>query len=431
MRTKVFDLNYFITLLFLLLSANANILSSGIIGWAAVIFLMIIVAVNRKDFNKKEILTFSYVSAGFVLLVLIRFFLINDQETDYLMSDFLYLIKYIFVSFLFCLLLKDKLLANIVKVMTHLTLLSFVFYAWQLLSADSMFRMFSALNVNTGNSIPGYTNILLFTFTEGFHNTTNSGFVWEPGAFGCFLVFTLMFHFFLNKFKIDKIAILFIIANITTFSTTNYLGLLILFFLVYRYRSPKINIYVLILVPAIILAFIFIPFLGNKILDTYQEDMRDLNHLKVLQKYYHHNRMDIPLNRFSSMVYIYETFGNKLILGVSNRYNDILNKSYTVNISNGVFDFLAKFGLVGLLFLLVKYVEFCKPYVLRWENIVYCVLIILTLSFGEPILFLPIVMMFLFIKPKQKSIKKYENREDEEEETPGSHLNPRYARGRA
>jgi len=423
MKTKVFDLNYFITLLFLLLSANANILSSSMVGWAAILFLMLVVAINRKDLNSKEAIAITIFSGGFVILMTVRFFLINDLETDYLMSDFLFLIKYIYVSFLFCLLLKEKLLANIVKVMTHLTLLSFVFFALQLLSSDTMYRLFSVLNFPTGNTIPGYANILLFTYTQGFHDFANSGFVWEPGAFGCFLVFSLMFHFFLNKFTFDNVATIFIIGNITTFSTTNYLGLIILLFLAYRYRSPKINIYVLILIPAIILAFVFIPFLADKIVDTYQEDMRDLNHLKMLQKYYHHNRMDIPLNRFSSMVYIYDTFGSKLILGVSNKYNAILNKSYNVNISNGLFDFIAKFGLVGLLFLLYKYATFCKPYVIRWENIIYCILIILALSFGEPILFLPIVMMFLFIKPFQTGIAKYDKANGQTDQ-----LNP-YAKG--
>jgi hypothetical protein len=299
----------------------------------------------------------------------------------------------------------------------HLTILSLVFYALQLLAPAVMYKIFATLNFPTGNTIPGYTNALFFTYTQGFHDFSNSGFVWEPGAFGCFLVLTLMFHFFLTKFKYDKVTVLLIIANITTFSTTNYLGLLVLIFLSYRYKVPKINIYVLILVPAIILAFIFIPFLGNKIVDTYKEDLRDLNRLKILERYYHHNRMEIPLNRFSSMWHIINTFGDKLILGVSNKYNDVLNKSYTVNISNGVFDFIAKFGVVGLLYLLFKYGRFCKQYVLTWENIAYCVVILLVLSFGEPILFLPIVMMFLFVREKQKAFSRY-GADDEPEGEP-------------
>jgi hypothetical protein len=415
-KKQKIDINYFIMLVFLLLSANANILSSTVAVWAGVIALLLFFAIVNKLITRKEVNAFGIFSGIYILYVTLRFFLFNDLETDYLYSDYIFLFKYLLFSWLVCVILKDKLLANFVKVMVHLTIVSLVFYALQLLSAPTMFKLFTTLNFPTGNTIPGYTNALFFTYTQGFHDYSNSGFVWEPGAFGCFLVFTLMFHFYLNKFKYDGVTVLLIIANLTTFSTTNYLGLLVLIFLSYRYRVPKINIYVLILVPAIILAFVFIPFLGDKIVDTYKEDLRDLNRLKILEKFYHRNRMEIPLNRFSSMWHIINTFGEKLILGVSNKYNDVLNKSYTVNISNGVFDFIAKFGVVGLLYLLVKYAAFCKKYVLRWENVVYCVLIILILSFGEPILFLPIIMMFLFINEKQKAFGKYGN--DEEEDRP-------------
>ncbi|MBK0380671.1 hypothetical protein [Mucilaginibacter segetis] len=407
MDFKNFDLNYFVTLFFLLLSANANVLSSSTLGWIIILVLMITMAISKKLFTKRDIQLISIFSGIYLFYMAFRFLAVNDVETEYLTSDVIFLFKYIYLAFIVCVILKEKALANIVKVMTHLTLLSFVFFAFQVIAGDTMYNMFSALNFPTGNTIPGYTNILLFTYTQGFHDFSNSGFVWEPGAFGCFLVFTLMYHFFLNKFKFDKIAIILIIANLTTFSTTNYLGLLVLLFMAYRYRVPKINIWVLILIPAIILAFIFIPFLADKIVDTYKEDMRDLNHLRVLQKYYHHNRMEIPLNRFSSMWYIYDTFGSKLILGVSNKYNEILDKAYTVNISNGVFDFLAKFGVIGFLYLVYKYAKVCVQYIVRGENLIYCILILLITSFGEPILFLPFILIFLFLKDKQVPFIKY------------------------
>lgn len=415
-KKQKIDINYFIMLVFLLLSANANILSSTVAVWAGVIALLLFFAIISKFITRKEVNAFGIFSGIYILFVTIRFFLFNDLETDYLYSDYVFLFKYLLFSWLVCVILKDKLLANFVKVMVHLTIISLVFYALQLLSAPTMYKLFATVNFPTGNNIPGYTNALVFTYTQGFHELTNSGFVWEPGAFGCFLVITLMFHFYLNKFKYDGVTILLIIANITTFSTTNYLGLLVLIFLSYRYKVPKINIYVLILVPAIIIALIFIPFLGDKIIETYEEDMRDLNRLSVLKTYYHHIHMDIPLNRFSSLWHIINSFGNKLILGVSNRYNDVLNKQYPVNISNGVGDFIAKFGLVGLIFLLYKYGRFCKQYVLTAENVVYSILILLILSFGEPILFLPIVMIFLFLRDKQKPFSKYGT--DEEEDRP-------------
>lgn len=401
---KYFNLNYLITFLFLMLTANANILSSSTLGWFVVLFLMIIAGITKRQFEKTDLMNILRFSAAYLAYVFFRFYVVNELETDYLLSDIVFLIKYVFLSFVLCAILKDETIAYIVKVMTHLAALSFVFFGLQLLAPEAMYKIFSAISVDTGNSIPGYTNFLLFTYTRGFHDFSNSGFVWEPGAFGCFLVLTLMFHFFLNRFKFDGTTWILILANISTFSTTNYLGLVVLLILAYRYRVPKINIWVLLIIPVVGLMVVFIPFLGDKIIDTYKEDMRDLNHLKVLEKYYHHNHMQIPLNRFSSMWHIINSFGDKLILGVSNRYNDILNKAYTVNISNGIFDFFAKFGVMGFIYLMYRYLKFCKPYLQNFENMVYCVLIILALSFGEPVLILPFILIFLFLRPTQTTI---------------------------
>jgi hypothetical protein len=401
---KDINVQYLITFFFLLLTANANFLSSSTPGWFIIMFLMILAGVIKRQFEKREMINILWFSIAYLLFIFFRFYVINELETEYLTSDILFLVKYIFLSFIFCAILKDEAIAYIVKVVTHLAVLSFIFFILQLLAPEAMFRVFSAISFPTGNMIPGYTNFLLFTYTKGFHDYSNSGFVWEPGAFGCFLVIALMFHFFLNRFKFDNTAIILVIANITTFSTTNYLGLFVLLILAYRFRVPKINIYILIFIPVIIALVVFIPFLGDKIIDTYKEDMRDLNHLKVLEKYYRHNRMQIPLNRFSSMWHIINSFGDKLILGVSNKYNDILNKAYTVNISNGIFDFFAKFGIVGFLYLIYRYVRFCRLYVVKFENVVYCILILLALSFGEPILILPFVLIFMFLRKGQTPI---------------------------
>ncbi|WP_374951910.1 O-antigen ligase family protein [Mucilaginibacter sp.] len=404
MKLKDINLLYVATLLFLLLSSNANILSSNTAAWFITMFLIIVIGLVRRRFEAAEMKSLLIFSVVYVLFVVLRFYLVNELEIDYLGSDLLFLVKYAWLAFIICAILKEETIAYMVKVMTHLSVVSFVFFALQLIAPETMFKIFSAVSVPTGNSLPGYTNFLVFTFTRGFHDYSNSGFVWEPGAFGCFLVLALMFHFFLNRFRFDGTAIILIIANITTFSTTNYLGLFVLFILAYRYRVPKLNIWVLVLLPVLIALVVFVPFLGDKIIDTYKEDMRDLNHLKVLEKFYRHNRMEIPLNRFSSMWHIINSFGDKLILGVSNKYNDTLNKQFTVNISNGIFDFFAKFGIVGFLYLMYRYIRFCRPYVVKIENLVYCALIILALSFGEPILILPFVLVFLFLRIKQNTI---------------------------
>lgn len=420
---KRIDTNYVVTLLFLLLSCNANFLTSNDVLWFLIVLMMFGIAVLRKLFLRKDFNKIALYSIVFLLFVSIRDVWINslDPIFDFLFSDAIFLFKYIFLSFIFCTILKEKLMAYVVRVMTHLTLIGFFFYFIQLVAGSFLYSMMKAIDLPNNNALSNnltgsYTNILIFTFTKDFHDLSNSGFVWEPGSYGCFLVITLMFHFFLNKFRFDRTAIILIIASITTFSTTDYISLLLLLFLAYRVRVPKFNIWLLALIVGVVVVIFTVPILGQKIWDTYQEDMGDLNHLKILERFYHHYRMEIPLNRFASMVYIYHTFGWSLILGVSNKYSLIFIKTYNVNVSNGIFDFLAKFGLVSLVFLLYKYGKICVRYVLKSEQVIYCILILLMLGFGEPIMILPIVVNFIFMPVEQVQIGAAAERERRKKE---------------
>jgi len=399
---KKIDIYYIITFLFLLLSANSNILSASDICWFSILALMLIVAISKKQLTIKNIRTIGLFSIIYLVLVVIRDFVVNDLGTEFLLSDGFFLVKYIFLTFIYCTILKEKAAYYLVRVMVHLTILSFFFFFCQLIGLnDYIYRFSMALNLKSDNTIPGYTNFIIFTFTKGLHDYRNSGFVWEPGSFGCFLTIALLLNFFLNKFKIDKKAIIFIIGIITTLSTTDYLALLIVLFLVYRIKVPKfswVSVLIVLVAAAII---IIVPLLGEKIADSYYEDMDDLNRLKYLEIFYRHKHMQIPLNRFSSMVYIFDTFNWHLILGETNKYNVILNRVYSINISNGIFDFLAKFGLVGFAYLLYHYAKFCLATVLKWEYVFYCVVALLIIGFGEPLFFLPIVLMFIFLPTKQ------------------------------
>ncbi len=405
--SKKIDIYYFITLLFLLLSANASFLSVSNIAWFLIIVFMCLLAIGRKLLLPGDLKTIGLFSLVYLLFVSVRDFTINDLDVQFFISDVIFLFKFVFLSFIFCTILKEKAAAYIVTVITHLTILSFFFFSFQLLDlGEYIYKFSSALNLRYSHEFPGYTNFLFFTFIKGQDEYRNSGFVWEPGSFGCFLVIALLLNFFLNNFTFDKKSKILIIGIITTLSTTDYLALLILLFCAYRFKVPKINFWAIVIVLVSALIIIFLPILGDKISDTYYNDISDLNRLKTLEIFYQHNHMQIPLNRFASMVYIYNLFGFKLILGVSNKYDAILNRTFDINISNGIFDFLAKFGLVGFIFLIYHYSRFCLANVLKWEYLIYCILVLLLVGFGEPILFLPIILMFIFMPVVQTRLSK-------------------------
>ena len=408
---KRIDILYIVTLLFLFLSSSANFLTASDLGWFLVMFFMLIVAIRRKSLKVRDYKIIGYFSVIYLFFVAIRFVAINNLEPEYdfgpeyLVSDVLFLFKYIFLTFLFCTILKEKALFYLVKVTVPLTVLSIFLYCFQLLGLGDLILKFStALNLPNNINTEGYTNFLVFSYSS-FHEFRNSGFFWEPGSFACFLIVILLFHLFLNKFTYDRTAIILIIGLVTTVSTTGYLALLIIFFLSYRYKVPKINIWILVLIPVSIIIIINTPNLGDKIMNTFEEDMKSSrpHQLRILERYNRKQKSQTPLNRFSSMVVIYKTFGNNLIFGVSNKYNVILNKTDDVNISNGVFDFMAKFGLVGFIYLMYRYSRFCRVYLVRVELLIYGIFAFLIICIGEPVVFLPCMLSFLFLYPEQVS----------------------------
>ena len=391
-------MDYIITLLFLLLSSSANVIAHNDYAWFAILVLMFIYALVKKVVFARDIKVFGLFALIYLVYVVARDFLVTGLEMKYLISDFLFLPKYCLLAFIYCIIMKEKILDNVVKVVVHLTIIDLFIYFFQLIGfADTIYAFSESLNLPKANEIPGFTNFIIFSFTKGLHDYRNSGFVWEPGAYGCFLILTLLFNFFRNKFTFDWKAYILIVAIITTFSTTNYLALFILLFMVYRYRVPKVNLWVILMIPAFVILVITVPFLGQKIADIYNDDIDGLNHMRDISKYNLKHNSQIPLNRFASMIYLYDNIGANLILGLSNKYDEIIDKVYNVNISNGIFDFLSKFGVVGLFYLVYGYARFCKKFLKRNEYVVYAILIFLVMSFGEPILFLPLFLTFMFL----------------------------------
>jgi len=390
-------MNYLITLLFLLLSASANILSLSDISWFAILLFMVIYAISKKMLLQKDMKLIGLFMLVYLVYVVLRNLLITNLESQYLISDLIFPFKYVLLSFIYVVIMREKTMDYLVKVIVQLTIIGFVFYAIQLVAGDLIYNFSESLGLPKANTIPGYTNFVIFSFTKGRHDYRNSGFVWEPGAYGCFMIIALFFNLLKDKFKFYKNSMILIAGIITTFSTTDYFALLILLFLAYRYRVPKFNLWILAMIPSVVLLILFVPFLGDKIAGIYTDDMDGLKHLKEISQYHLKHNEQIPLNRFASMSYIWDNIGSGLLLGLSNKYDEILNKTYNVNISNGIFDFLAKFGVIGLFFLVYSYVKFCAAFLKKNEFIVYSVLIFLVISFGEPILFLPLVLLFLFL----------------------------------
>jgi hypothetical protein len=312
------------------------------------------------------------------------------------------------IAYIFCVVFKKDATLLISRVIIQLAKISLVLFLFQLVGGGEILFKIGTTFQNSILPYSGisdtYSNFLIFTYDK-VHTIRNSGFVWEPGAYGCFLALGLLFHFMNNYFFFDRNAIILVIAILTTISTTSYLALGVLMLLYYRYNGGIISFKMIIIFIFGIFIFSSLPFLGDKITNTYQEDMKildDYDEITNQLEYYSEYGGEVKLNRFSSVIFLYRNFGAQLIFGVSNAYNNLNSTVHGVglskfNISNGTIDFIAKFGLVGFGFLLFRIGNYIYLHYQRIEFSVYIIFMILVMNFGEPLLILPITLIFLFL----------------------------------
>ncbi|GAC1310848.1 MAG: hypothetical protein NVSMB24_28960 [Mucilaginibacter sp.] len=207
----------------------------------------------------------------------------------------------------------------------------------------------------------------------------------------------LLMHLLANNFVFDKKAKWVVVAIITTLSTTSFIALLVIAFIYLRANGVKLATLLIFIVPVLFLLIFQLPFLFEKIAYIYNRDSEDMNNIDFLSNWYYKRGQQMPLNRFSSMLYLIQLFGSNLIWGISNIYEDSVPILKTINISNGIFAFMAKYGLIGLGYLLSRCYVLFKKFTRSMEISLYCLVVILILGFGEQIFLIPLMMCFFFL----------------------------------
>lgn len=387
---------YFLTVLFILLSTKGSFISFYDIGYYSIDLIFIWYGLKYDKFKKSDIRNLCGFVVVFLAFVFFRYFFLNHLPILFLLRDLNFLVKYILMSFLFCAVLKEKALDYIVKITIIGAGISLGFFFIQLLIPDLLHSIMAMNPLSPKPMKLSYANIILFTF-DTYHLTQNAGFTWEPGAFGCVLNIGLLLYFYSNNFVFDKKVWILIMAIITTFSTTSYVALVVNLLIYYRGNKGKIGVILFVAVPVLTIVVIKVPFLLDKVITLYEQDLYDVDNMNFLSRFYLRHGGELPLNRFGSMIYIYRLFGVNLLWGISNSFQEVYSEMGNVNISNGLIDFIAKFGLVGLLYLLYKYARLFAKLLHNNELTTYAVLMLLILSFGEPLLIWQNVLVFIFL----------------------------------
>ena len=204
----------------------------------------------------------------------------------------------------------------------------------------------------------------IYIFSIPFEETLrNLGPFYEPGRFAIFLGFALALNLFKNKEKIfDKEDLIYILALITTFSTTGYIVMLLLVTIrmlnkIYKPIYFALAIFVL---PFIIWNVLNLDFMSDKIIGDINET----------QSY----------SRFAAMVYHYELISKQPLFGWGNFVNDFKMSP------NGLTQIIVKWGIIFSIFFYLYLYEGVKNIVKTnlmplWSTFpIFVALLLLTFS---------------------------------------------------
>lgn len=246
---------------------------------------------------------------------------------------------------------------------------------------------------------PNRQHFILYTMELGWkvEIPRNSGPFWEPGGFAVFLFLALTFNIIRNKKFFSRKNIIFLIAILSTQSTTAYLAFFIFvcIYILISYRS--------------IYSFIFMPLMIFIFLNLYSR--LDFMEEKINKMYAESNKAgkDKVYSRIVSGKINLDNFYSSPIFGIG-RFTPIKEDENSGN--NGTTLLLAEFGLVGFVFYFTmmfwSYRRHCKKNNFN-PNFPYAIIVgLLVLGYSQGLFqkpfFMALCFMFLVKFDSQASI---------------------------
>ena len=377
-------------LCFGLLHMSSNASSIALSDWVLLAFGLVSVLLFKVYKLKVDkfffIFTLFYIGLSF--LYVFKFGWLNFTATAriYLKIMLAYLvIKVVGQDFL-------KILAAIIYKLSFISLPLFVL---QLLIPETLtelngFMEFLIPPVDKGGA--RYTNSIIFTVNP-WGMGRNSGFMWEPGGFAAMLAIGIYLNLIFSGFRLNKRFVVMSIAMFTTFSTAGYL--LYMALIAFYLYNTSIR-YFLITTPVAILCGYFLlnsDIVMGKIEERFQNRNKTLSNLEA----YSEKRNAISIGRFGSMVVDANDFIRHPVIGYGLQADERTGNQYIEMVRvNGFSDYLVKFGLTGMLLLIVNLakMEALLKRDYHFRGLFVLAALVLILSFSNPVLITPLFFGF-------------------------------------
>lgn len=293
---------------------------------------------------------------------IIKYGIYTTRELSY----HFFMIYAIVIAYIHCQVYGDKLLPiyeNIMVFLCKIAVLGWLIAVLVPFSA-TFFRLFP--ETGFGNNV-----FYLFTWMDPAKGQVYSGIIrnagcsWEPGRFAIMVTLAMFCNLCQNgiKFKKNKNIWWFIIALVTTQSTTGFVSALILYtiFLIKKFNLKYIIITLVIMVP-VVYGIVQLDFMGEKI-TTKMTGAQDVSQREQTFAYaatkYEEGEYVGSIDRFDAMVFEWMNVKNDPILGYS---RNVEHSYFRTNISNnyvlanGLVKVFGMYGIfLGLYFFYILY----------------------------------------------------------------------------
>lgn len=327
----------------------------------------------------------------YIWLIVLYFVLIDITATIYIHGNYNInrLFNYLYpvlLGYFTITALGQKTFSLLEKVIYILSCISLPLYVLQIVnlsfieSFSSIFGGFVAEPLRYGNSWYAF----IFSYCDprvDLGYTRNSGFMWEPGAFSFVLIVFLVYRLMQNGFSLrDSHVIIYLMALITTFSTSGYIAL---FFIIIAYAFLSKSALTKMIV--VLLMVLFVPilynaeFMSGKI-SEYIENTKAFS-------YSEHEDATIEFNRYLYFWYVLEQLF-RFPLGYGS-HDVMLNNSKVVS-PNGLAEFIYHWGIIGFVAvfgLVYKFIKKINSKLLHIKPLI-CILLacaIFSVTFSNPV----------------------------------------------
>lgn len=381
---------WFMVFVLIHMSSSASVIALSDLALGIVASLTIIAFLARRNKFDRLFLVFTWVYILLSIGYFLKFGWINFTASARIYLKIVY-------AYMTIKMVGEHFFHYFSDVVAKLALISIPLFALQLYMPEQMLAWNGFLEPLIPQVVKGgaeYSNSILFTVNI-WGLDRNSGFMWEPGAFAAVLSVSMFINLIINRVKWNWQLGIMLIAMITTFSTT---GFLLMFLLGLFYLFNQNTTTIAIGTPVIILIGLFVfmqPNVSGKILDR----MENSEHSIVSAEDYEGESNGISVGRFGSLMLDWEDFQKHPLTGFGLQQTERINSRYTDLVrANGFSDFLVKFGLLGLTFLLFGLTTSFKRLQAVYGGRAYLIgtLMVITLAFSNPVLVTPLFLGFQF-----------------------------------